>query len=31
MILVVRHIGNSDAGSLLNAMPHQGIYADEYY
>jgi protein-disulfide isomerase len=27
----VRHVGNWDAGTLLNAMPHHGSYANEHY
>jgi protein-disulfide isomerase len=27
----VRHVGNWDAGTLLNAMPHHGSYAKEHY
>jgi protein-disulfide isomerase len=27
----VRHLGNWDTGTLLNAMPHQGSYANEHY
>ena len=27
----VHHFGNWDAGTLLNAMPHHGSYADEHY
>jgi protein-disulfide isomerase len=27
----VRHLGNWDTGTLLNAMPHHGSYANEHY
>ena len=27
----VRHVGNWDAGTLLNAMPHHGSYGNEHY
>jgi protein-disulfide isomerase len=27
----VRHVGNWDTGTLLNAMPHHGSYANEHY
>lgn len=27
----IRHVGNLDAGTLLNAMPHHGSYANEHY
>jgi protein-disulfide isomerase len=27
----IRHLGNWDTGTLLNAMPHHGSYANEHY